>query len=179
MNCKQAEIAMMEHFEKTIQPARAKSLAQHVLKCEDCREYYVGLDMALEVLDEPELNLAPADFTQNVMAKVSELPAYTKPIGIPLRIVWGLGVIFLGIGLLFAFNPQWLTAMTEASPVLYSILTAMYAARTAVTDAIANAVASTSYQGTETILLNVTIVFVVIVGALLAVLQRSEKSSKA
>jgi len=177
MNCKQAELAMMEHMEKTIQPPRAKDLALHVLECENCREYYIGFDMALEVLDDEELSVAPVDFTQCVMAKVREMPVHSKPIPLSLRLLWGFGAIFLGIGLLFAFNPEWLTVVTAQSPILYTILSAMYAARQVVSDSLTNLVAT--YQGTEIALLNAAIVFVAVVGILLMVLQRSEKSTKA
>jgi len=178
MNCKQAEIAMMEQMEKTIQPARAKDLAQHVLDCENCREYYIGFDMALDVLSEPELNIAPANFTQNVMAKVREMPVHSPPICLTLRILWGMGAIFLGVALLFAFNPEWLTALTTASPAVSSILAAMESASTFATETVAGWVSA--YQGMGSItLLHMAIVFVGIMGGLLVVLQRQEKGNKA
>jgi len=173
MDCNQAQLAMMEHMEKTIHPARARDLAQHVMDCEACREYYVGFDMALEVLEDAELSTPPADFTECVMTQVRELPVHSKPVPMSLRVLWGLGAIFLGIGLLFAFNPEWLTALTAASPVVEGILTAMYTARTFITEQLATLVAS--FSGVGLTLLNVAIVFVVVVGALLAVLQRAEK----
>jgi len=177
MNCKQAEIAMMENMEKTIQPARARDLAQHVLECETCREYYIGFDMALEVLDDETLAIPPLDFTQKVMAQVNAMPAHSKPIPMSLRILWGLGAIFLGVGLMFAFNPAWLTAMTEAYPVLYNIINAMETVRIFAAESLAELTGS--YQGIGLPMISAALGFVVIVGMLLMVLQRSEKSTKA
>ena len=184
MDCNQAELAMMEHLEKTIHPARARDLAQHVLKCEPCREYYIGLDMALDVLSDEELSAPPVHFTQNIMAHVRKLPAYTQPekCATPaMRIMWGLGSIILGVALLFAFNPEWLQAVTAASPMLDGMLTALGSARLFVAGLIEGLMATP--QGAVTIvglpMIHVALVFVLVVGALLLVLQQSEKSHKA
>jgi len=168
---------MMEHMEKTIQPARARDLALHVLDCETCREYYIGFDMALEVLEDEKLSIPPLDFTQKVMAQVNTMPAHSKPIPLSLRILWGLGAIFLGISLLFAFNPGWLTSLTEASPAIYTIISAMAAIRLSVTEALTEITASNQGQGVGLPMISIALVFVAIMVALLAVLQRSEKST--
>ncbi|MCL2571762.1 MAG: hypothetical protein FWE11_05105 [Defluviitaleaceae bacterium] len=177
MDCNKAQLAMMEHMEKTIHPASAKELALHVLECEDCREYYIGFDMALEVLDDAELSVPPIDFTANVMEAVRKMPVHSKPIPMSMRIIWGLGAIFLGIALLFAFNPAWLTALTTASPAVYSAMAAMGSAQVYITEWLADLTAY--FQGSEFAMVNVAIIFVAVVGALLVILQRSEKSTKA
>ena len=175
MTCIQAEIAMMENMEKTIQPARARDLAQHVLDCESCREYYIGFDMALEVLEDTALAAPPPDFTQKVMAQVNTMPAHSKPIPMALRVLWGFGAIFLGIGLLFAFNPAWLIAVTEAYPAIYNFINEVVTVRTFITESLANITAS--YQGVGLPMISAALVFVAIVATLLGVLQRSEKST--
>jgi len=184
MDCIQAELAMMEHMEKTIQPARAKDLARHVLDCETCREYYIGFDMAYDVLGDPELSEAPANFTHNIMTQVRKLPAHTQPeprASTAMRVMWGLGAIFLGVTLLFAFNPEWWQAITETSAVYESILAAIGAARLFVTEAFERLVsvnqAAGGFAGLSVV--NVALVFVLVVGVLLFVLQRAEKSHKA
>ncbi|MCL2404636.1 MAG: hypothetical protein FWC92_03705 [Defluviitaleaceae bacterium] len=184
MDCNQAGLAMMEHMEKTIQPASARDLAQHVMHCESCREYYIGIDMALDVLSEEELSVPPVHFTQNIMAHVRRLPVHTppQPSATPaIRILWGLGAIVLGVALLFAFNPEWWQALTAASPVLDAILSAMATARLFLADALENF--TTSQQGASGIaglpLFNISIIIAFVVGALLLVLQYSEKSHKA
>jgi len=177
MDCNQAQIAMMEHMEKIILPPRARDLAQHVMSCEDCREYYIGFDMALDVLNEPELSIAPPSFTNNVMAKVREMPVHSKPIPLFLRILWGFGGIILGVALLLVFNPGWVTALSGASPAIYTILNAVNNVQTTVTGWFAEW--TVSYQESGNLMLHGALVFVVAVGALLLVLQRSEKSNKA
>ena len=185
MDCNQAELAMMEHMEKTIHPARARDLAEHTMHCESCREYYIGFDMALEVLNDAELSTPPADFTQNIMDQVLKLPAHSIPeprASTALRVLWGLGAIFLGIALLFAFNPEWLQALTAASPVIDGMLGALSTAHLFIAGVLenltpANQTAGGSLAGLS--VFNVSLVFVFVVGALLLVLQRSEKSHKA
>jgi len=177
MDCKLAQIAMMEQMEKTIAPPKARDLAQHLMSCEDCREYYVGFDMALDVLSEPELSIAPDGFTNNVMQEIRQLPVHTRPIPMFLRILWGFGGIVLGVALLLAFNPDWLAALTEASPIVYGIQSAMTSVSTAFSGWVADLMAS--YQGTGTLMLHGALVFVAAVGALLLILQRIEKGNKA
>jgi len=184
MNCNQAELAMMEHMEKTIHPARARDLAQHVLECESCREYYLGFDMALDVLCDEELSTPPPNFTQTIMAQVYKLPAHTPPepsASPALRILWGLSAIFVGVALLFAFNPDWLSALTEASAAASSILYAMGAVQAFFVDVWEGL--APGYQASNVLaglsVFNIALIFVVVVGALLLVLQRSEKSFKA
>ena len=181
MNCNQAELAMMEHMEKTIRPARARDLAQHVLGCEACREYYVGFDMAFEVLNDAELSIPPADFTQSVMAQVRKLPAHTPPepsASVALHILWGLGAIVLGIGLLLAFNPDWMAALTEAYPIVYNMTNAVNSVWLSITETFARITPANQTTGAANGLsvFNMALIFVVVVGALLVVLQRSEKS---
>jgi len=184
MDCIQAELAMMEHMEKTILPPRARDLAQHVLECETCREYYIGFDMAFDVLSDEVLKIPPTNFTHNIMAQVRKLPAHApaEPSASPaMRVMWGLGAIFLGVALLFAFNPEWWQAVTASSAVYDSILTAMGTARLFIADTLENLIPAS--QGIGDIagmtVFNVALVFVFVVGALLLVLQRSEKSHKA
>ena len=69
MDCKQADLFMMQYAEKTIKPIDAKNLTKHLLVCEGCRESFLAFDICL---DETTLVHAPADFTQNVVARVKE-----------------------------------------------------------------------------------------------------------
>ena len=180
MDCNQAELAMMEHMEKTIQPACAHDLAQHVLSCETCREYYIGFDMAFEVLEDAELSAPPADFTQAIMTQVRKLPAHTPPeprASVALHIIWGLGAIILGVGLLLAFNPDWMAALTAASPIVYAAVNAVGTAGQFATGIIERVVSSNqaTYASSGLSAFNAALIFVVVMGVLLAVLQISEK----
>lgn len=174
MNCDKAQLAMMEHMEKTIHPERARDLTKHILTCESCREYYIGFDMALDVLQDAELSAPPVDFTQNVMAQVRKQPVHSKPVAMYLRVLWGFGAIFLGIALLFAFNPEWLSALTEASPAVYAVINALNAVQVFFSEIIARVSASVA-DSAGLSMFNIAIVFVVTIGVLLLVLHRSEK----
>ena len=128
--------------------------------------------MAMDVLNDAELSIAPPDFTQAVMTQVCKLPAHTKPesINISLRILWGLSAIVLGIALLFAFNPEWLTAFPVMDNILASVSTlGQYIS--GLTDNL-----SPAYQGAGLSALNASLLFAVVVGTLLVVILRSEKS---
>ena len=174
MDCNQAELAMMAQMEKTIQPAQARDLVLHMLSCETCKEYYIGFDMALDVLNDPELSIAPPDFTQTVMPQVRKLPVYVKPeptsISVTLRILWGFSAIALGIALLFALNPEWLPAFS----VMDSARAALSDFRQYAAGLVENL--SLGYNGLGSSMLTVSLVFAVVVGVLLVVLQRTEKS---
>jgi len=131
MDCKQSEIAMMQHMEKTITPADARSLAKHILACETCREYYLAFDEAMELLtDDIELTAPPEDFTKSVMTKinaaanVAEKPAVVEAVSVVsdgqifIKIVWGIGAILMGFGLYFIFNPALLPEITIEHPAI-------------------------------------------------------------
>ncbi|MCL2379158.1 MAG: hypothetical protein FWC77_08565, partial [Defluviitaleaceae bacterium] len=129
-------------------------------------------------------SVPPVHFTQNIMAQVRRLPAHTppEPSATPaMRILWGLGTIILGVALLFAFNPEWWQAITAASPVLDGILAALGTARLFVSEMFESLILA--QQGVGEVagipVLTLALVFIFVVGALLAVLQRSEKSHKA
>ena len=180
MNCTQAEIAMMEHMEKSIHPATAHSLAKHVLTCELCREYYLAMDMAMDVLNDAELSVPPETFTQDIMTKIQRLPAYAAEEKEPrvspvLRILWGLSAIALGIGLMFFFNPTWLASLAEAYPTISSILYALDTAWLFVTGLMERVTAAYQSASLNVSLLNFAIMFAFAMGVVLAVLQRSEK----
>ena len=181
MDCNQAQFAMMEHMEQTIHPAQASKLAKHVLECESCREYFVGFDMALDVLGDEELSAPPTDFTMAVMNEVKKLPAHApaqpaESTSVAIRVLWGLSAIFLGVSLLFVFNPEWLTAIIESSPVVEGILGAFGAAWQFIAGVFDGVVPSYQASTGGLSMFNIAIVFVAVMGILLVVLHRSEKS---
>ena len=98
MDCKQAELSIMRYAEKSISPSDANELTKHLLFCEQCRESFVAFDICL---DETPIIEAPADFTQNVMARVKEANS--------ARYVWvrafvGLAAVVVGALLFVALN---------------------------------------------------------------------------
>ena len=107
MDCKQADMLIMRYAESTIEPNDAQNLTKHLLMCKDCREGFVAFDICL---DETPLIEAPADFTQNVLARIKETDVrLSAPIweSEKLRLIQaiaGLGAVLLGVLLFFALN---------------------------------------------------------------------------
>ena len=179
MKCKQAELLIMHHFEKTIEPADATKLAKHVMECEACRELYLVLDEGMEFAAE-EAELPPVDFTESVMDKVRELPVYVKPVAkadiseMVLRVLWGFSAIILGVVLFFIFNPDTLASLSAAYPVVNSVIGAL--ASMGATVAVVfewvsqDGVFAAGDMGIAALL------FVGVMGALLYVLHNGEKS---
>jgi len=128
MDCKQAEIAMMQHMEKTITPQDAKALAEHVLSCATCREYYLMFDEAMECLTDEDfiLEAPPADFTKSVMTKVGVFAEKVEPPitveSLLMKALWGIGAVFIGAALYFILNPEMLPSFTIATPVVDGFL---------------------------------------------------------
>jgi hypothetical protein len=85
MTCDNAQDAIMLYQEKRLSPLKSLALHKHINRCEDCREFFLYMDEAVELdaaeLDAVELNtkteLAPEGFTETVMEKVFALPAYS------------------------------------------------------------------------------------------------------
>ena len=185
MNCENAQIAMMQHMDKTIKPADARELTRHILSCESCREYYLAFDEANDI--ENTLAAAPDGFTEMVMTKIRELPVYASPAKkgrgesqTILRVLWGLSAIFLGIGLLFIFNPDLLAAITAASPAAAGITDVLSEAGqffTGIFDSLTQA-AGTEAASSVLGMGIAALAFVITIGALLLALQRGEAPIK-
>ena len=116
MDCKQADLFIMQYGEKSLKPSDAKNLTKHLLVCGECRESFLAFDICL---DETEVVEASADFTQNVMARVKAEAASIQQnevlkrelsniaLAKNSRIVQaaiGLGAIFAGVLLFVALN---------------------------------------------------------------------------
>jgi len=111
MDCLKAETAMMHYVEQTLKPKDIAPLATHILQCEPCRALYLLLDEQAEILaaPQPESEEMPSYFTQAVMNKVRNQPAYvpTPTASISQRIMWVATCILMGTASLLALNPHW------------------------------------------------------------------------
>jgi hypothetical protein len=188
MDCPKAETAMMHYIEKTLNPAAARDLARHVMRCEPCRELYMTMDIAAEMLDSPPAE-APEGFTESVMGRVMAFAAHpaeepqTESVGSPigpvaatprntmLRILWGLSGIALGYVLLLVLNPHW-AASVAVQNGLHSVTVFLndiiaWLARTDITQALIN-----SGLGI------VALVFAGLIAALLYGLHRGESARR-
>jgi len=121
---------MMQHMERTIDEADAKLLLQHVHECASCHEYYIAFDTVMEYAASPqvEIHSAPANFTAAVMAKISpaaETAELRKRGYVTQCILWGVGLIFLGVAVFFFFNPDSFAALVGALPALATVVDAV------------------------------------------------------
>ena len=116
MDCKQADLLIMQYAEKSIAPSDAKNLTKHLLVCEECRESFLAFDICM---DETPIVEVPADFTLNVMARVKaeaaslqhnetvkrELSGITSAKSSRfIQAATGLGTILSGVLLFVALN---------------------------------------------------------------------------
>jgi hypothetical protein len=113
MDCRKAETAVMRHIEKLLQPAEARDLTTHILKCENCRALYLMMDESADIFTAPaeSFHEAPAaDFTQRVMALVHADETETEKVtagDMVLRVLWSLGGVAVGVLMLLVMNPDW------------------------------------------------------------------------
>jgi len=73
MKCENAQDAVMLYHEKRIKPLKSLALYRHIYKCADCRDLFFAMDELGEFQAEA---IAPDNFTDMVMAKIVNLPAY-------------------------------------------------------------------------------------------------------
>ena len=185
MNCEKFELLIMQHFEQTIEPASAAELTKHVLRCENCRELYLMMDEATDETSEDIL--APVNFTASVMDKVRELPVYQKPETqkikesgmFTLRILWGFSAIIFGVGVLFMFNPDLLTALAGSYPIVYSIVDFITAVGMAVGGVMEWLSMAFAPAGAANELGVIALLFVAVMGVLLFALNNSGHSVNA
>jgi len=185
MTCSQAEIAMLQHMETTISLKDARRLAQHVQECQSCREYYLAFDETMEyAAAEIDWKEAPESFTAAVMAAVHHMPIHSKPEVVEeikrnglvtLHILWGASAILFGIALFFAFNPDSFTSLINSFPIFDSIATFI----TGIGASLSQALGNMRYNHTiESSLGIAALLFVLILGSLLVVLHKDERTSK-
>jgi len=115
MDCKQAELLMMQHFDHVehLSPEKAQDLAKHILICKACREIYLTFDEISETVESDTKQIAntPTGFTEAVMEKVRGGLA-------TVRILWGLGAIISGTVLLLMYHTEWLTRLSQSHPAI-------------------------------------------------------------
>ncbi|MCL2287059.1 MAG: hypothetical protein FWC32_11945 [Firmicutes bacterium] len=184
ITCAKAEIAMLSHMEGTLSSEDAQILAQHVEKCELCREYYLAFDEVMEYAasDEADWQEAPANFTATVMAEVNKMSLYTKPAVEAIRrkgmatlhILWGVSAILLGVALFFAFNPQHLATLTSSYPIFDNIAVFLAGAATPLDQVLYSTMQNHTIESSLGI---AALLFVLILGSLLVVLHKQQEET--
>ena len=172
MDCKQTDRLIMQYGEKTLKPNDARTLTEHLLICEGCRDSFVAFDICL---DETAIIEAPADFADCVLAKITEdrLRAGQKASSLHSqfsRIAIGLVVILSGVllffGLSFGITSGFFGAVTEYA-VHYGVAVRPFV------DGIARSLSASARFG------QFTFIFVPVLSVLLFVLHSTEKKAEA
>ena len=170
MKCKNFEILMMRHFEKTIAPSDACELAKHVLICENCRELYLTFDEAMST----DLSEAPKNFTSSVMEKVrAEKPyvaAKKSENNFAPRILAAVNMFLFAIGFMFALNPDLIYSLPQ--PVVENLFIFFGYAGSAL-----NAAAEWVAQFSAESIGITALLLVAVTGTLLYVLHNGEKAA--
>jgi len=73
MNCQKIKKLLNPYIDKTLDTATAQHVDEHLKTCSVCREEHLKLKQVASVLNSISIQptLAPADFTKNIMAKIS------------------------------------------------------------------------------------------------------------
>jgi len=176
-------------MEKTISAEDAVKLAQHVQDCQSCREYYLAFDEAMEAMDsfataDIELEQAPDNFTANIMAQISKMPAYVTPAIVTARqrgrvalyAFWGVSAIMVAVALVLAYNPHYLIDLAHTYPIFEGVVAAMQNIGSSFGQVpewlISDTAVMTHSLGVA------ALAFVLVLGMLLVVLHKDESRSK-
>jgi len=192
INCKQAEVALMQHMERSITAEDAQLLLQHVQECENCMEEYLMFDQVVEfaaTTSAESWDVAPANFTANVMAAVRKEPSYA-PAAQPLRqivregnilshILGGSGLVVLALALIIFYNPEQVAHLAYTYPAIGTIVSMAGSVWTFFAGIINSVVYSAGNISIESSISIAALAFVLVAGMLLVVLQRQEERTTA
>lgn len=72
MNCQKIKKLLNSYIDKTLDADTAQQVEEHLKSCPACREMHLKLKQVVSALNSISPQPAPADFTQNIMAKISQ-----------------------------------------------------------------------------------------------------------
>ena len=72
MNCQKIKKLLNPYIDKTLDVNTAKQIDEHLKSCAVCREEHLKLMKIVSALNSILIQPAPADFTQSLMAKISQ-----------------------------------------------------------------------------------------------------------
>jgi len=72
MNCQKIKKLLNPYIDKTLDTDMSKQIDEHLKSCSACREEYLKLKQVVSVLNSASPQPAPTDFTQSIMAKISQ-----------------------------------------------------------------------------------------------------------
>jgi len=72
MNCQKIKKLLNPYIDKTLDADTSKQIDEHLKSCSACYEEYLKLKQVVSALNFISLQTAPVDFTQSIMAKISQ-----------------------------------------------------------------------------------------------------------
>jgi len=72
MNCQKIKKLINPYIAQALNQETTQQVEEHLKSCSACREEYLKLKQVVFVLNSTSPQTAPADFTQNIMAKISQ-----------------------------------------------------------------------------------------------------------
>ena len=72
MNCNKIIKLLNPYIDQTLDAESTQTVEEHLKSCPTCREEYLKLKQVVSALNSISPQPAPADFTQNIMAKISQ-----------------------------------------------------------------------------------------------------------
>ena len=72
MNCQRIIKLLNPYIDQALDAGTAQQVEEHLKSCSACREEYLKLKQVVSALNSISSQPAPVDFTQNIMAKISQ-----------------------------------------------------------------------------------------------------------
>jgi hypothetical protein len=72
MDCQKIKKLLNSYIDKTLDVDMSKQIDKHLKSCSACREEYLKLKQVVSTLTSISTQPAPADFTQNIMTKITQ-----------------------------------------------------------------------------------------------------------
>ena len=72
MNCQKIKKLLNPYIDQALEQKTAQQVEEHLKSCSACRQEYQRLKKIVTSLNSFSPQTAPADFTQNIMAKISQ-----------------------------------------------------------------------------------------------------------
>lgn len=72
MNCQKIKKLLNPYIDRALDASTAQQVEEHLKSCSACYEEYLKLKQVVSALNSISLQPAPVDFTQSIMAKISQ-----------------------------------------------------------------------------------------------------------
>lgn len=134
MSCNKTEDLIMRYMDGSISEMEAVKLNEHISECELCREEFQAYDEVMALFLESELEEAPPEFEERVMARIACLtPNYVRGPKWTLNNVsgtlWGIYCILFGFGVMAVMYRDAVLEFISKNPSAASVVSVLYPIR--------------------------------------------------